>query len=140
MPGLPDRLRPRARARAVSAALLLIVLVGCHPAPAPAPAARPRAAPATPDARAEGPVGGAPIRIGGIFNLGADGGPTARAGWESARLAVDEINTHGGVLLPDGSRRRLELVAYDDDGVPERTRPVIRSLVEEDGSASPSSR
>jgi len=68
-----------------------------------------------------------------LFNLGPDGGAGGRAEWESARLAAELVNADGGIRLPDGARAPLELVVYDDDGVPERTTLAIRSLTEEEG-------
>lgn len=120
-----------------SAALVTILLLftACRPAPPPTPAAVPRA---TPSPVASGSPGAdatpGPLRIGAIFNLGTDGGPGARAQWESATLAVELVNARGGVRMQDGHRRRLELLVYDDDGISERTALAMRSLVFDDGA------
>lgn len=105
---------------------LLLVLGACRPAPE-APKAPQASVLSRPSSESD------TLRIGAIFNLGLDGAPHGPAQREGATLAVDVINARGGIRLKDGSRRPLELLIYDGDGVTARTALAMRSLAEEDG-------
>jgi branched-chain amino acid transport system substrate-binding protein len=68
--------------------------------------------------------GGEPIRIGHVAALT---GPSAQSGEAITRglqLAIDEINTRGGVL-----GRKLELVQRDDESVPPKGLIAARELI-----------
>ena len=91
---------------------------GCAPA-APRPVATPTASPA--------PV--APLVIGAILDVANDAGPDGRQRLDAARLAVELVNRRGGVALPSGERRPLQLAVYDDAGQPDRAEPAFRRLV-----------
>ena len=73
----------------------------------------------------------APIRIGldaVLTGPGADIGERIR---RAAQWAIDLINQRGGVTLPDGSRRMLELAAVDDQAKPDIGLNAIRRLVDD---------
>ncbi len=76
-------------------------------------------------------AGAEPIRIGldaVLTGAGADIGERIR---RAAQWAMDRINRNGGVQLPDGSRRPLELVAVDDQAKPDIGLNAIRRLVDD---------
>ena len=98
--------------------VLAVVATGCEPAP-PRPVAAPTASPA--------PV--APIVVGAILDVRNDGGPDGRQRLDAATLAVELVNRRGGIALPSGERRPLQLAVYDDAGQPERAEPAFRRLV-----------
>jgi ABC-type branched-subunit amino acid transport system substrate-binding protein len=108
------------------ALLLLMVLAAgfiaaaCTPAE-PRPVSVPTASPQ--------PV--APVVIGAILDVGRDAGPDGRQRYEAAMLAVDLVNQRGGLRLPGGARRPLQLALYDDAGRPERAEPALLRLVED---------
>jgi branched-chain amino acid transport system substrate-binding protein len=60
---------------------------------------------------------------------GADNGERIR---QAAQWAVDLINAKGGVELPDGSKKPLELVVVDDQAKPDVGLSAIRRLVGDD--------
>lgn len=91
---------------------------GCEPAP-PRPVAPPTASPT--------PV--APIVIGAILDVANDAGPDGRQRLDAATLAVELVNRRGGIVLPSGERRPLQLAVYDDAGQPERAEPAFRRLL-----------
>lgn len=103
--------------------VLLVALVlgiagaGCEPA-VPRPVAPPTASPA--------PV--APIVVGAILDVADDAGPDGRQRLEAATLAVELVNRRGGIALPSGERRLLQLAVYDDAGQPDRAEPAFRRL------------
>lgn len=113
--------------------LVCITLAACRPSPPATGSPEPRPV-GSPTVGTTATAGGQPLRVGAIFNLGADGGPQAREQWEGATLAVELANARGGALMRDGTRRTLDLVVYDDDGVPERTALAMRSLATENGA------
>jgi branched-chain amino acid transport system substrate-binding protein len=106
--------------RLIPLVLTLLATLGtaCEPA-LPRPIVPPTASPA--------PV--PTIVIGAILNVGVDAGLDGQQRYEAATLAVDLINRRGGVRLPSGERRPLQLVVYDDDGEPSRSEPALRRLV-----------
>lgn len=115
---------PHARSTVIRPFVLLAaVIVGilgaaCEPA-SPRPVSPPTASPS--------PV--APIVIGAIFDVRNDAGPDGRQVVEAATLAVELVNRRGGLALPSGERRPLQLAVYDNAGQVERTEPVFRRLV-----------
>jgi branched-chain amino acid transport system substrate-binding protein len=103
--------------------LFVAVMLGmagtaCEPA-LPRPVAPPTASPAAVE----------PIVIGAILDVGRDAGPDSRQRYDAATLAVELVNRRGGVLLPAGERRPLQLVVYDDGGQPNRAEPAVRRLL-----------
>jgi len=59
-------------------------------------------------------------------------GPNAQNGEfcrNGAMLAIDEINTAGGIKLPNGKTQKLELEVVDDQGKPDVGLNAIRRLV-----------
>lgn len=105
--------------------LLLVLLAGlaavaCQPAE-PNPVAVPTASPE--------PV--TPVIIGAILDVGRDTGPAGRRRYEAAKLAVDLVNERGGLRLSGGERRPLQLVLYDDAGLPERAEQALHRLIED---------
>jgi branched-chain amino acid transport system substrate-binding protein len=65
------------------------------------------------------------LRIG---YLGMTGSPTANG----AQLAIDQINSAGGVSAPDGVTYRLELLTLDADPTVDTMRDAIGKLVAQD--------
>jgi len=73
--------------------------------------------------------GGVPIRLAMIDGLS---GPFANAGEavvRNLRIAVERINAHGGVRLPDGSHP-FELVTFDSKGNVDESLIQFRSVVD----------
>jgi branched-chain amino acid transport system substrate-binding protein len=95
----------------------LLALAACEPA-APQPVVRPTASPVPP----------APLMVGAIFDLGNDAGPNGVQRYEAARLAVELVNRKGGVTLPNGRRRTLDLSVYDDGDSPEAAILAMQRL------------
>lgn len=104
--------------------LLTALLVACSPAE-PLPVARPTATPSVVSS----------VVIGAIFDMGEDAGPSGRQRQEAASLAIELVNRRGGLRLPTGERRPLELRVYDDAGGPERAALSVRRL-SEDGAVA----
>lgn len=100
------------------AVVLGIVGAACEPA-LPRPVTPPTASPV--------PV--TPIVVGAIFDVKNDAGPDGRQRLEAAMLAVDLVNRRGGVALPSGERRPLQLVVFDAAGQPDLAEPAFRRLV-----------
>ncbi|MGE3269057.1 MAG: ABC transporter substrate-binding protein [Chloroflexota bacterium] len=71
-----------------------------------------------------------PIVIGAILTLGEDALPAGTGRYEAAMLAVELVNQRGGVRLPGGDRRPLELRVFDDDGNPDRAALSLQRLDE----------
>lgn len=108
MPGLPHELLRRGLGRLALVAILLVV-VAAGAAAYYILAAPPRAG---------------SVRIGFIGPLQTEYGDGA---YKALQLAVEEINSGGGVL-----GRRVEIVAYDDGNNPEQGLAGFRKLVEVD--------
>jgi branched-chain amino acid transport system substrate-binding protein len=70
---------------------------------------------------------GAPIRIGGLFALSGDDASLDIPAADGARLAVEQINTAGGVL-----GRPLELIVRDTETALDVTARVARQMVAQD--------
>ncbi|MDP8923230.1 MAG: ABC transporter substrate-binding protein [Chloroflexota bacterium] len=84
------------------------------PTPSPAPAAR--------------------LHVGAVLDMRADSPSDGPGRWQGARLGVEMLNAGGGVLLPTGQRRELELVAYDSAGRDEVVARATARLAETDGA------
>ncbi len=90
--------------------------------PPPSPAARSATA-ATPDPLAE-------VRIGAVFDLSEDAELSQRESMRGAALALEFLNV-SGLLLPDGTRRQIRMLVYDDGGNLDRTSLAVANLVDE---------
>jgi len=68
-----------------------------------------------------------PIKIGVILHM--SGGPTrlCKEVWDGMRLALEEINSKGGVL-----GRPIEFILEDDEGKSDKTLAAAKKLVEVD--------
>jgi branched-chain amino acid transport system substrate-binding protein len=102
--------------------LFIAVLLGtagsaCAPAP-PRPVAPPT----------RSPIAVSPIVIGALLDIGNDAGPDSRQHYDAATLAVEIVNRRGGVALPSGERRPLQLVVYDGAGQASRVEPAMRRI------------
>ena len=122
--GKPPEEGRHARSTVFRTLVLLVAVVlgvvgsGCEPA-LPRPVAPPTASPASV----------APLVIGAILGVANDAGPDGWQRLDAAQLAVELVNRRGGVVLPSGERRPLELAVYDDAGQPDRAEPAFRRLV-----------
>lgn len=106
------------------------------------------AAPAATEAPTEvpAPVEGDPYLVGAFFSTT---GPVSSLGEPEANtvtMLVEQINTAGGVLGPDGMLHKLDLKMYDDQSDATKAVEVVKKLIEEDkatviigGSGSPAS-
>jgi len=75
----------------------------------------------------------APVKIGVLTPLSPPGDATAgQFIVRGAKMAVEEINGHGGVL----GGRKVELVVEDDAGTPEKGAAGLRKLVSQDHVAA----
>ncbi|MCC7368238.1 MAG: ABC transporter substrate-binding protein [Chloroflexi bacterium] len=101
-------------------ALSLALLVACN-----------RSEPPTVVRPTPSPAAIAPLVLGGILDMSDDAGPNGRQRYEAATLAVELINRRGGVRLPNGDRRQLELRIFDDAGSADRAESGVRRLVED---------
>ncbi len=71
----------------------------------------------------------APVKIGVLTPLSPPGDATAgQFIVRGAKMAADEINGHGGVL----GGRKIEIIAEDDAGTPEKGAAGLRKLVSQD--------
>ena len=93
-------------AAAAALVLPLTVLAACAEAPTPASATPP------------------PVRIGAIYNLTGDQASLDSSSLEGARLAVERINAHGGLM-----GRRVELLERDGQTNEADVRRAAASLV-----------
>ncbi|MFN8632777.1 MAG: ABC transporter substrate-binding protein [Chloroflexota bacterium] len=98
--------------------LLLLASVACQPVP-PRPVAAPASSPT--------PV--PTVVLGALLDSVDDVGPDGSQRFEAAKLAVELVNRRGGLRLPSGERRTLELSVYDV-GRPDRAETAIRHLVD----------
>jgi branched-chain amino acid transport system substrate-binding protein len=69
------------------------------------------------------------LRIGLVSTLSGDHGPIGKYCEWGAILAADEINARGGMPVPAGAPRRLELVHADDAGTAAGAERAIASLL-----------
>lgn len=119
-----------------SLAIVVPLISSCLPGQAPAPAAPAPAAPEAPAPEAPAPEAPAPKVI--TAKIGFNGpltGPVA--GWAlpglyGSEMWVERINEEGGILLSDGTRVMLEMVAYDNEYIPDKARAGAMKLVLED--------
>jgi branched-chain amino acid transport system substrate-binding protein len=72
-----------------------------------------------------------PVVVGAILDVSRDGGPEGRQRLEAARLAAEILNRRGGLRLPSGEQRPLDLRVYDDAGDPERAELSLRRLADD---------
>jgi len=79
-------------------------------------------------ASAADPVSTAPIKIGSFLSVTGPASFLGEPEKKTLELTVDRINRDGGVL-----GRKLELVIYDDGGVPEKAATFAKRLVQNDG-------
>ena len=68
---------------------------------------------------------GAPVKIGGLFPMTGDLGAFGQPFFDSAMLAIDQVNEQGGLL----GGRRLELVLADSQTNPIQGVPAAQRLV-----------
>ena len=120
----------RATTRVSVVVAVILLLTGCAPTPRAPDASADNHRPRVPDGVQAPP---AELRIGAVFDLAADAAPSGREPWRGAALAVETLNSSGGVRLADGSRRALRLVVYDDAGSADRSSLATRNLAEEEG-------
>ena len=71
------------------------------------------------------------LRIGGMWATTGGVALTGKGALNLSRLAVEEINAAGGVLV-DGRRVSLELFAYDEACDPETGLALLSRLMEVD--------
>ncbi|HET9771304.1 MAG TPA: ABC transporter substrate-binding protein [Acidimicrobiia bacterium] len=95
------------------------------------PAGPSTAASPAPGSAAGGPTtpaaGGEPIKIGGVFPLSGGISALGRPAQLAAAAYFRSINDAGGI-----NGRRIEFIAEDDGGDPNRTRAAAEKLVEKD--------
>jgi branched-chain amino acid transport system substrate-binding protein len=99
-------------------ALHVVTLAGCEPAP-------PRPVPQ----EIASPVPEPSIIIAALLDVQRDSGPNSLQRLDAARLAIEKVNQRGGVALPSGGHRSLELVVYDDAGDPTRAEAALGRIV-----------
>ncbi len=74
-----------------------------------------------------GPSGGGTIKIGFFAPLTGEASADGHSALHGAQIAVDYINSHGGVL-----GKKLELVYYDDQLSADQAIAIAHKLIEED--------
>jgi len=75
----------------------------------------------------------APIKIGAVApKTGGLAGGAAVTQWPSIKLWVAQVNERGGLRMRDGSRRRIDLVEYDDRTNPGETIKAVERLATQD--------
>lgn len=74
-----------------------------------------------------------PIRIGAVApKTGPLAGGAAVTYWPNVQLWSTQVNEAGGLLLPDGSRRPVEIIEYDDRTDPSETIRSVQRLANND--------
>ncbi|WP_108127583.1 amino acid ABC transporter substrate-binding protein [Saccharospirillum mangrovi] len=74
-----------------------------------------------------------PIRIGAVApKTGPLAGGAAVTYWPNVQLWSTQVNDAGGLLLPDGSRRPVEIIEYDDRTDPSETIRAVQRLANND--------
>ena len=74
-----------------------------------------------------------PIRIGAVApKTGPLAGGAAVTYWPNVQLWSTQVNEAGGLLLPDGSRRPVEIIEYDDRTDPSETIRAVQRLANND--------
>ena len=110
--------------RALSVVLVVVILGACRPAEL-------RALP--PPTASPAPVSS--VVIGTLLDLG-EGDSEDRRAFEGVSLAVDDLNSRGGIEVAGGQRTRVRLAAYDVSGGTDRIETALRRLVAEDGAVA----
>jgi branched-chain amino acid transport system substrate-binding protein len=76
---------------------------------------------------------GAPIKIGAVApKTGGLAGGAAVTQWPSIKMWVAQVNERGGLKMKDGSRRKVELIEYDDRTNPGETIKAVERLATQD--------
>jgi branched-chain amino acid transport system substrate-binding protein len=74
-----------------------------------------------------------PIRIGAVApKTGPLAGGAAITHWPNVQLWVHQVNARGGLKMKDGTRRKLELIEYDDRTNPGETIKAVTRLATQD--------
>lgn len=74
-----------------------------------------------------------PIRIGAVApKTGALAGGAAVTFWPNVALWQEEVNSQGGLLMADGSRRPIQIIEYDDRTDPSETIRSVQRLATND--------
>ena len=108
--------------------LLLPLLFACtqpvDTAPKGGPTSQPSATPA-------GPAGDIILlgEVGSLTGSEATFGISTRNG---VQMAIEEWNAKGGVTLADGSKKKLDVRVYDDQGKPEEAANAVTRLINQD--------
>jgi len=76
---------------------------------------------------------GAPIKIGAVApKTGPLAGGAAVTQWPSIKMWVTQVNERGGLKMKDGSKRKIELIEYDDRTNPGETIKAVERLATQD--------
>ena len=74
-----------------------------------------------------------PIKIGAVApKTGPLAGGAAVTQWPSIKLWVSDVNGRGGLTMKDGSKRKVELIEYDDRTNPGETIKAVERLATQD--------
>lgn len=112
---------PYSLAAAIAAVMMLLMLAGCPPGPGAGPT--PDVGPPTPRPQPSGEA----IKLGAIMPNTGSFATFGQSSTKAMRLAVEEINSAGGVL-----GRRLELIVEDTQCRPEEAANAAQKLVHQD--------
>ncbi|HEX6692541.1 MAG TPA: amino acid ABC transporter substrate-binding protein [Burkholderiales bacterium] len=75
----------------------------------------------------------APIKIGAVApKTGPLAGGAAITHWPNIQLWAHQVNERGGLRMKDGSRRKVEIIEYDDRTNPGETIKAVERLAEQD--------
>jgi branched-chain amino acid transport system substrate-binding protein len=76
---------------------------------------------------------GAVVKIGAAApKTGPLAGGAAVTQWPSIKMWVTQVNERGGLKMKDGSRRKIELIEYDDQTNPGETIKAVERLATQD--------
>ena len=76
---------------------------------------------------------GAPIKIGAVApKTGGLAGGAAVTQWPSIKMWVAQVNERGGLKMKDGSKRKIELIEYDDRTDPGEAIKAVERLATQD--------
>lgn len=74
-----------------------------------------------------------PIKIGAVApKTGPLAGGAAVTHWPSIKMWSAQVNEHGGLKMKDGSRRKVEIIEYDDRTNPGETIKAVERLITQD--------
>lgn len=74
-----------------------------------------------------------PVRIGAVApKTGPLAGGAAVTYWPNVELWAHDVNQRGGLEMPDGSRRPVEIIEYDDRTDPSETIRAVQRLANKD--------